>query len=181
MQIIVSFMPFDRSFLTYKSNYIFPCQAIRSYNEIINTPKLNGSVQYYTALFDKSLLLHEKMGDKDEAFSILKELTSRRSKSPIDIKGNAYIALGQLIISDGNPQDRIDDALKCYNKAIDLFNSKADLQPMTVPAKKHIAMAHYKLKNTIPQLTSCKISWRNCQDLRCQRQGIQLWLIFGAV
>ena len=124
--------------------HTFLPQAIRSYNEILNTPKMKETDEFFTALYDKSLLM-EKMDNKEEALHILKDLTSRKSKAPENIKGSAYLALGQLILADGNPHEKIDDALKCYNKAIDLFSSKEELTPMAVQAKKRIALAYYSV------------------------------------
>jgi tetratricopeptide (TPR) repeat protein len=120
-------------------------KAIKSYNEITNTTKLKGSYEYFTALYNKSLLL-EKNGEAEEARLILKELTGRRSKAPDDIKGSAYLNLGQMIMSDGQVEARLENALQCYNKAVDLFSTKGEeLNPLLVQAKKKIAMAYFEI------------------------------------
>jgi len=120
-------------------------KAIKSYNEILNTKKMKGSYEFYTALYNKALIF-EKMGDVQESRGILKELTGRRSKAPDDIKGSSYITLGQMVMEDKDHADiRLENAVKCYNKAIELFPSKEGLSPMVVQAKKRIGMAYFEV------------------------------------
>ncbi|KAL7513565.1 hypothetical protein ACHAXN_010798 [Cyclotella atomus] len=120
-------------------------KAIKCYNEILNTKKMKGSYEFYTALYNKALLL-EKMGDVEESRVILKELTGRRSKAPDDIKGSTYITLGQMVMADTDQADvRLENALKYYNKAIELFSSQDELSPMVVRAKKRIGMAYFEV------------------------------------
>ena len=121
-------------------------KAIKSYNEIINTTKMKETYEFYTALYNKSLLL-EKMVKVDESRQILKELTGRRSNAPYDIKGSAYITLGQMVMLDTEQKDdaRLQNALKCYHKAVELFSSEDELHPMAVQAKKGIGLAYFEV------------------------------------
>eukprot|EP00804_Cyclotella_cryptica_P016714 CCRYP_002024-RA/>CCRYP_002024-RA protein AED:0.01 eAED:0.01 QI:259/1/1/1/1/1/3/1302/1185 len=114
-------------------------KAVRHYDEIINMKGMKGTREYFLALYNKSLLL-VKMGDKEEARLILGEITSRRSKVPDDIKGSGNLSLGQIIMSE----KQIDDALQYYDKAVELFSKNTEgLNPMTIQAKKSIAMAYF--------------------------------------
>jgi len=78
----------------------------------------------------------------EEARDILHKIAENRSPMADDVKGNIYLTLGNLAVSDGNTEE----ALGYFEKSLDLAE-KDDISTHT-HTKKSIAMAHLEAGQT---------------------------------
>eukprot|EP00584_Thalassiosira_punctigera_P010998 CAMPEP_0172546590 /NCGR_PEP_ID=MMETSP1067-20121228/16320_1 /TAXON_ID=265564 ORGANISM="Thalassiosira punctigera, Strain Tpunct2005C2" /NCGR_SAMPLE_ID=MMETSP1067 /ASSEMBLY_ACC=CAM_ASM_000444 /LENGTH=1109 /DNA_ID=CAMNT_0013333551 /DNA_START=71 /DNA_END=3400 /DNA_ORIENTATION=- len=109
-------------------------KAMELYGNLLSTKSLKKTKISYLTRFNKSLLLI-KMGEVEKAKGILQKIVDTRSSVANDVRGNIYLTLGNLAVSDGN----IDEGLGYFEKSFDVVDD--DDLSARAEAKRSMAMA----------------------------------------
>ncbi|KAL7537086.1 hypothetical protein ACHAXR_007578, partial [Thalassiosira sp. AJA248-18] len=110
-------------------------KAMQYYDSLLKTRGLKKTKMFFLTLYNKSYLL-VKTGEIEEGKEILLKVAETRSAMANDVRGNIYLTLGNLSVSDGN----INEALEYYEKSLDVIEE--DDVSAHAQAKKNIGMAY---------------------------------------
>mmetsp|Transcript_12029 Transcript_12029/g.28232 ORF Transcript_12029/g.28232 Transcript_12029/m.28232 type:complete len:1096 (+) Transcript_12029:532-3819(+) len=110
-------------------------KALKLYDDLLKTKILKRTTTFFLTLYNKSLLLIN-LGEGDRAREVLTKVTETRSSNADVVRGNCFMMLGNLSVSDGD----IVDGLAQYDEAMDNIDGD-DLDSRTV-IRRQIAIAH---------------------------------------
>jgi len=114
--------------------------SLKMYDEVLAMDSIQGTKEYYLTLYNQSLTVL-KDGDLEETKLLLGEIIASRSKSAKGFKGNAYITLGNIALSEGNTND----ALQHFESALKIFSNDPEELASGTQAKKSMAMTYSSL------------------------------------
>ena len=110
-------------------------KALKLYDDLLKTKILKRTTTFFLTLYNKSLLLIN-LGEGDKARDVLTKITETRSSNADLVRGNCFMMLGNLSISDGD----FGEGLALYDEAMDHVDGD-DLDSRTV-IRRQIAIAH---------------------------------------
>lgn len=110
-------------------------KALKIYDDLLKTKILKRTTTFFLTLYNKSLLLVE-LGEGDKAREVLTKVTETRSSSADVVRGNCFMMLGNLSVSDGD----IVDGLAQYDEA--MYNIDGDDLDSRTVINRQIAIAH---------------------------------------